>query len=151
MKWTNRGKKRFLEWIFRGVAMPASFYVALVDSTPAPGPTTTQLSDLDEITAGNGYTAGGYQLNPDTTDFDTIVQDDTNNLAKVQAKDVIWTATGGNLPNGGNPARYAVLLDDNATPANREVLAYWDLGSDQTRTDGQPLTLQDLTLRLKDS
>jgi hypothetical protein len=149
--WTNKGKYRALGWVFRGDTIPTNFYVALVTSATAPNADTNTLSDLTEIAAGNGYTTGGYQLTPNSTDFDTHTEDDTNDRALVQIKDVVWTASGGNIPASGNGARYAVLLDDNATVANREVLAYWDLSSDRTVSDGQTLTLQDCELRLTES
>ena len=117
-------------------------------SASAPGPDTNTLSDLTEIAAGNGYTTGGYQLTPGSTDFDVHTEDDAEDRGLVQVKDVVWTASGGPIPASGNGARYAVLLDDNATIANREVLAYWDLTSDRSVSDGQTLTLQNCELRL---
>lgn len=72
-------------------------------------------------------------------------------MALVQIKDVSWTASGGSIPSSGSGARYAVLTDDNATVGNREVLAYWDLTSDRTVSDGQTLTLQDLEIDANES
>src|SRR5690606_19283105 len=109
---------------------------------------TDTLDDLDEIAAGNGYTSGGIQINRDSTDFDTWTEDDVNDRAIIQLKDLVWTASGGTLPASGNGARYAVLTDDDETVADREVYAFWDLGSERTVSDGQTLTLQDLELRL---
>ena len=148
---TNKGKYRLLGWVFRGDTEPTNYYVALVTSATAPTADTNTLSDLTEIAAGNGYTTGGYQLTPGSSDFDMHSEDDTNDKALVQIKDVSWTASGGNLPSSGSGARYAVLTDDNATVGNREVLAYWDLGSDRTISDGQTLTLQDCELDLLES
>jgi hypothetical protein len=148
--WTNRGKWKALDWLFRNTTEVTNFYVALVTSAVAPGPTTNLMSDLTEIAAGNGYTSGGFSLTPGATDFDYINEDDTNHLGKIQIKDVVWNATG-TLPASGNGARYAVLTDDNATVANRLVLAYWDLVSDRSVSSGQTLTLQDLELRLSDA
>jgi len=146
--WTNKGKFEALNWIFRAATIPTNFYVALVTPAAAPGPDTDTLGQLTQITTGNGYTDGGYQLTPGATDFDVINEDDTNDLGKVQAKDVVWTASGGPIPASGNGARYAVLTDDNATVGSRKVIAYWDLSSDRSVSDGQTLTLQDCELRL---
>jgi hypothetical protein len=44
-----------------------------------------------------------------------------------------------------------VLTDDNATVANREIIAYWDLTSPRSVSDGQTLTLQDCQLDLNES
>lgn len=150
MGMTNKGKWRLLGWAFRGDTIPTNFYLALVTSAQAPGPDTNVLSDLTEIAAGQGYTTGGYQLTPGSTDFDVHTEDDAEDRGLVQVKDVVWTASGGPIPASGDGARYAVLLDDNATVADREVLAYFDLVSDRSVSDGQTLTLQNCELRLNE-
>jgi hypothetical protein len=152
---TNKCKKLLLEYAFRRAwnagAAPTNLYVALVTSATAPTADTNTLSQLTEIAAGNGYTTGGYQLTPNTTDFDTITEDDTLDKGKIYVKDVSWVASGGAIPPSGSGARYAVLTDDNATVANREVLAYWDLSSDRTTPNGEGLRLVDLELDLTES
>lgn len=149
--WSNKGKFNLLEWGFRKENIPTNLYVALVTSATAPDADTNILSDLTEITAGNGYTTGGFQLDMNSTDFDVITEDDTNDRALVQIKDVSWTASGGNLPSAGSGARYAVLTDDNGTVANREIITFWDLSSDRTVSDTQTLLLSDLEIRLNES
>lgn len=148
---TNKGKAHFLNVDLRNATEPTNFYVALVTSATAPGPDTNTMSDLTEIAAGNGYTAGGYQLDRNSTDFDVFTEDDVNDRALMQIKDVVWTASGGPIPASGSDARYAVLTDDNATLADREVLVYWDLGGDYGVSAGQTLTLQDLEVRASES
>jgi hypothetical protein len=148
---TNRGKYLILGWVFRGLALPTNFYVALVTSAVAPTQDTYLMSDLTQIAAGNGYTSGGFQLAKNATDFDVYTEDDSGDLGKIQIKDVIWTASGGSIPASGNGARYAVLTDDNASVANRQIIAYFDLVSDRTVSTGQPLTLQDCELQLSES
>jgi hypothetical protein len=149
--WTNKGKYKALGWAFRGTTIPTNFYVGLVTSAVAPVADTNTFSQLTEITAGNGYTTGGFSLTPGGTDFDVWTEDDTNDRGLVQVKDVAWTASGGSIPSAGGGARYAVLLDDNVTIGSREVYAYWDLTSDRTVSDGQTLTLQDCELRMNES
>lgn len=149
--WTNKGKWRALGWVFRGDTIPTNFYVALVTSATAPTADINTFGELTEIAAGNGYTTGGYQLTPNDTDFDVHTEDDDNDRGLVQIKNIVWTASGGPIPASGDGARYAVLLDDNGTIANREVLAYWDLVSDRQVSDGQTLTLQDCELRINES
>jgi hypothetical protein len=148
---TNKGKFRMAEAYLRAVATPTNLYMALVTSVNVPDADTNTLGDLTEITAGNGYTTGGYQLTPGATDFDVCNEDDVNDLAHVEIKDIAWVASGGSIPSAGNGARYAVLIDDNATVSLREVLAYFDLVSDRTISVGQTLTLQDCTLEAKES
>jgi len=143
---TNKGKFRMLGRTYQGVALPTNYYVALVTSAVAPVADTNTLSQLTEIANGNGYTTGGYQLTPNATDWDVLTEDDANDKALVQIKDLVWTATGGSLPGSGDGASYAVLLDDNATVGSREVYAGWDLVSARTVTVGQTLTLQNCEL-----
>jgi len=148
---TNRGKKLLLEYATGRTARPANFYVALCTSANTPTDDTNVLGDLSQVALGNGYSDGGYQLAPGSTDFDTSGENDTSNYGYIQVKDVVWTASGGNLPASGNGARWAVLTDDNATVANRQVMAYWDLVSDRTVSVGQTLTLQNCELRITES
>jgi hypothetical protein len=146
---TNKGAYRFLSQLFRGGAIPANLYVALVTSSPAPTADTNTLGQLTEIGAGNGYTSGGYQLTPNSTDFDTLTENDSNDRGEVLLKDIVWTASGGSIPASGNPARYAILTDNNATVGSREVYGYWDLGSNISFASGNTLTRQDFEIRLQ--
>jgi hypothetical protein len=123
----------------------------LVTSATAPVADTNTASELTEITAGNGYTAGGFQLSRNSTDFDVWTEDDTNDRGLVQLKDITWTASGGSIPGSGSGARYAVITDDNVTDASREIYIYFDLTSDRTVSDGQTLTLQDCEIRLNEA
>jgi len=145
---TNRGKYKFLDWLFRGTALPTNYYVALVTSAVAPVADTNTKSELTEIPNGNGYTTGGMSLTKNATDFDVLTEDDVNDKAIIQLKDLVWTASGGNLPASGSGARYAIFNDDNATQGSRLVLVFWDLVSDRTVSVGQSLTLQNCELDL---
>lgn len=141
---TNRGASLLLSYAFRAATRPTNYYVALVTSAVAPTVDTNTLSELTEISAGTGYTAGGIQLTPNSTDFDTLTEDDSGDVGFVQIRDLVWTASGGNL----GAARYAVLTTDEATAGNRQIIAYFDLSADRTVSDTQSLTLQNLDLRL---
>lgn len=149
--WTNKGKYRVLGWVYRADTEPTNLYMLLATSATAPNADTNTVSDLTQIATGNGYTDGGYQLTAGATDWDVHTEDDTNDRALVQMKDIVWTASGGPIPFSGSGARYAVLTDDNATIANREVFEYYDLVSDRSVSDGQTLTLQDCESRLNES
>ncbi len=149
---TNRGKYLIFNSYFRNTGTPTNFYIALVTSATAPTADTNWLNDLTEITAGNGYTSGGSGLARNSTFFDTLTEDDGADRALVQLKDITWTAAGGTLPLSGNGARYAVLTDDVAvSPTGRQVIAYWDLGSDVSVSNTQSLTLQNCELRGNES
>lgn len=146
--WTNRGKYKVLGWSLRQETMETNLYVALVKSTPDCD--DNLMSDLTEIAAGNGYTAGGFQLTPNSTDFDTWTEDDSGDKGLVKIKNVYWTASGGPIPSDSNDATYAVLTDDNATVANREVYHYWNI-TDSTVLDGAILQLEDLEISIDES
>ena len=146
--WTNKGLFKMLDHVFRGAALPTNYYVALCTSATAPTVDTNTLGELTQIAAGNGYTANGISLTKNATDFDVLTEDDSTDRAFVQIKDLTWTASGGPLPASGNGARWAVLTDDNATPASRLVYAWWDLSEDRSVSTGQPLTLQNCELEI---
>ncbi len=148
--WTNRGKFNVLGQRYRSAAAPTNFYIALVRVTAVPGADTNTLSELTQISTSTGYSDGGISLNKNSTDFDVLTEDDTNDRALVQLKDIVWTASGGNLDSGAG-ARYAVLTDDNVTVGSREVEHYWDLVSDRNVSDTQTLTLQDCEIRINET
>lgn len=143
---TNRGKYLLLSFAFRAATRPTNYYIPLATSAAAPTADTNVQSELTQIASGTGYTTNGQSLTPNATDFDVLTEDDTNDRALIQLRDITWTASGGNL----GAARYAYLTDDNATPANRQVLNWWDLSSDRTVSDGQSLILQNCEIRIND-
>ncbi len=145
--WTTRGMRRAMAGVFQGESLPSSFYVALVKASSSPTRATTVMSGLAEIAAGSGYTSGGIEIARDSVDFDTLTEDTVNFLVDLELADVSWTATGGSIPTSGDGARYAVLTNNNATVANREVWFVWDLGGNRSVTVGQAITLRDLTMR----
>lgn len=137
---TNKGKAKLLRNFFHSETPPTNLYVYLVTSTTAPTPDLNTLSQLSEISE----TGKEVSLSLNTTDFDTNVansEDDTNDKGVMQIKDCSYA---GPVTN----ARYAVLTDDNATEADREVYCYWDLGSNRSVSTGQTLTLADLEFNL---
>lgn len=100
--------------------------VMLTDTAPAA--TNTVKADITEISAGNGYTAGG-------TAVGSNAYSQTAGVAKLTGDDVVFTASGGSI----GPFRYAVLYDDTAT--NDELIGWWDYGSSVTLTAGGTLTV----------
>lgn len=144
---TNRGKLIIHDGFFRNT-LPTNLFLALCTSANTPDADTNTLSDLTEITAGNGYAAGGYSLSRNDTDFDVLTERDSLDRAYIQIKDVVWTASGGSIPSAGDGARWAVLTNDDSNP---DVIAYFDLVSDRTVSDSQTLTLQDCEIRFDES
>jgi len=142
--WTNKGKYKTLGWSFRGETTPTVFYLRLCTSAATPTVDFNTASEVTEITAGTGYTAGGASVSRNSTDWDVWTEDDTADEGYIQLKDFAWTASGGSISG----ARWALLTDDNGTDASRELYAWWDLTSDRTVTDGQTLTLQNCELKI---
>lgn len=81
--------------------------------------------DLTEISAGNGYTAGGIAV--------TITTSTASGVAKATAVDVTMTAAGGNI----GPFRYAVLYNDTPTSPADPLIGWWDYGSAITVLSGE--------------
>lgn len=94
----------------------------------APVATNAVKADLTDISAGNGYTAGGTAAANNTYAH-------TAGVAKLVADDVVFTASGGSI----GPFRYAVLYNDTAT--NKELIGWVDYGSALTLNAGETLTV----------
>ena len=104
-----------------------TFKIMLVNS-PAPIATNTVKANLTEISAGNGYTAGGTAT--------TITVSETTGATTVQGTQVVFTAAGGNI----GPFQYAVLYND--TAASKNLVAWWDNGSAVTLAAGDTFTVK---------
>lgn len=94
----------------------------------APVATNTVKTDITDISAGNGYTAGGA-----TSAVQTSAQ--TSGVYKLVITDTVFTASGGSI----GPFRYAVLYNNTAT--NKELIAWFDYGSSITLLTGETLTI----------
>ena len=143
--WTNIALFRALDRYYRGAPPPGFFYLAFVTDTPAPTAQTQTLSELTEIAAGNGYSSGGIPLT--IAPFPTFIQEAAASSAEL--KDIVVGAVGGPIPSSGSGARYAVLTNDNATIADREVYFVWDMASERVIADGGTLVMSDAMLRFR--
>lgn len=86
-------------------------------------------ADLAEITAENGYSAGGADAqNAAGTSAGVIT---------VVGTDITITASGGTV----GPFRYAVLYNDTPTSPADPLIQYWDYGSSITLQAGESITV----------
>lgn len=97
----------------------------------APVNTNSVKADLTEISAGNGYTAGGTAITVTTS----AQSGGTYTLAGNQ---VVFTASGGAIAN----FRYPVLYNDTPTSPADPLVAFWDYGSTLTINDGETFTVK---------
>jgi hypothetical protein len=96
----------------------------------APNATDAVFADLTEISAGNGYTAGGT-----TATQSSSAQ--SSGTYKLVLADVTFTASGGSI----GPFRYAVLYNDTPTSPADPLIGYWDYGTALTLTSGNSFTV----------
>lgn len=89
--------------------------IMLTNSAPN-GSTNTVKADITEISAGNGYSAGGLTITG-------ITSTQSSGLYKlVSSVDPVLTASG-----TVGPFRYAVMY--NSTAASGNLIGYWDRGT----------------------
>lgn len=88
-------------------------------------------ADITEISAGNGYTAGGLTCS-------VTSGDQTSGTFKlVLADPATLTASGGSI----GPFRWAVLYNDTPSSPADPLLGAWDYGSALTLADGQQFVI----------
>lgn len=96
-------------------------------SNTAPSLSNTVKSDITEISAGNGYTAGG-------TTITGSGYSQTSGVAKLSGSPVTFTASGGSISS----FRYAIVYND--TAASDNLIGYLDHGSSITLADTESYT-----------
>jgi hypothetical protein len=97
-------------------------------SNTAPTATNTVKSNITEISAVNGYTAGGL-----TASF--VSGNNSSGTYKLVLSPVQWTASGGSI----GPFEFAVLY--NSTAASGNLIGWWDYGTSITLTNGNTFTV----------
>lgn len=102
---------------------------ALTNSAPVA--TNTVLANITQITAANGYTAGG------TAVAITSSSQTSGTYSLVPTADVVFTASGGSI----GPFRYVVLYNDTPTSPADPLISYYDRGSSLTLLDTETFTV----------
>jgi hypothetical protein len=123
----------FVEQLGKGVHNFSSntFKAALTNT--APSAANTILSDITQISAGGGYTAGaggGYTLTG-------VTWTETGGVAKLVITDLVITATGASV----GPFRYIVIYNDTATSPADALIGWLDYASALTLADTEALTV----------
>lgn len=102
----------------------------MLSNTAPNAATNTVKADITEITAGNGYTAGGAATtNNGTRSGGTMTLSGTK---------VVWTASGGSI----GPFRYVIHYNDTPTSPADPLINYWDHGSAVTLADGETFSVK---------
>lgn len=118
----------FVEDLIKGVHdFDAHTFKVMLTNT-APVATNSVKADLTEISAGNGYTAGGTAT--------TITTSRSGGTSKITGTDVVFTATG-----AVGPFRYAVFYNDTPTSPADPLISWWDYGSSISLANGETFTV----------
>jgi len=118
----------FVEALSEKVHNLGSDTLKLMLTNSAPIASNTVKANLTEISAGNGYTAGGTAVTISSSS-------QTSGLYKLVGSDVTITASGGSI----GPFRYVVLYND--TASNDELIGWWDYGASITLLTGETITI----------
>lgn len=102
----------------------------MLTNTAPNAATNTVKADLTEITAGNGYTAGGTAIASQDAE-------QTGGTLALTGADVVFTAAGGSI----GPFRYAVIYNDTPTSPADPLIGYYDYGSAVTLNDTDTFTV----------
>lgn len=105
-----------------------TFKIALTNTAPNVA-TNDFFDDITEISAGNGYSAGGTAT--------TITASRSGGTLKVSGSDVVFTASGGSI----GPFRYAIFYKSTGTAGTSPLVSYWDYGSNLTLASGETFTV----------
>lgn len=120
----------FVENLAEGVHDLGADTLKIMLSDSAPIASNTVKANLTEITAQNGYSAGGATV--------TITSSaHTSGTYKLVGSDVVFTATGGSF----GPLRYAILYNDTPTSPADPLIGWWDYGASITVNSGETFTV----------
>lgn len=121
---------QFVEDLAKGVHNLDTGSLKILLTNTAPTASNAVKADLTEISAGNGYSAGGSALT-------SVDAEQTSGTLSLSAADLVFTASGGSI----GPFRYAVLYNDTPTSPADPLIGWWDYGSSITLADTETFTV----------
>lgn len=121
---------QFVEDVAEKVHNLGSDSLKILLTNTAPVATNAVKGDLTEISAGNGYSAGGAAVT-------ITASSQTSGTYKLVGSDVVFTASGGAIAT----FRYAVLYNDTPTSPADPLIGWWDYGAAVNITDGNSFTV----------
>ncbi len=122
--------QQFVEDVAEKIHNLGADTIKVLLTNTAPTAANATKSALTEISAGNGYTAGGA-----TATISSSAQ--SGGTYKLVLADVVFTASGGSI----GPFRYAVVYNDTPTSPADPLIQSYDYGSSITLADGETFTV----------
>jgi hypothetical protein len=104
-----------------------TFKIMLTNTAPTAA--NAVKADITDITAANGYSAGGSAT--------TVTVSTASGTAKAAGTAVTFTGSGGSF----GPYRYAVLYNDTQTSPAKPLVGWWDYGSAISTNDTETFTV----------
>lgn len=118
----------YTEQVNKGVHDWSSHTFKATLSNSAPVATNTVFANITEISAGNGFTAGGLTL-------DTVTLSESSGTAKATIADEVLTASG-----AVGPFRYSPIYNDTPTSPADPLVCWYDYGSSISLANGETFT-----------
>lgn len=119
----------YINQLHRGAHLWQTHVYKVMLSNTAPTTANAIKTDITEISAGSGYTAGGTAS--------TITIANASGTITVSGTQVVFTSTG-----TIGPFRYAVLYNSTQTTPASPLVSYVDYGSALTLNNTDTLTIQ---------
>lgn len=119
----------YVEQLSKGVHNWSSHTFKMGLTNSAPVNTNTIYANITEISAGNGYSAGGMTL-------DSVTLSEASGTAKVVITDEVLTASGGSI----GPFNYAVPYNDTPTSPVDPLVCWYQTTAAITLASGESLT-----------
>jgi len=120
----------FVEQLGKGKHDFSTHTIKVYLSNEAPLAADTIKTDIADITAQNGYPAGGSSVTP-------VWSETPAGTGQLAGTDVVFTASGGSF----GPFRYVILYNDSTTDPLDALIGWWDYGSSISCNDGETFTV----------